>query len=168
MRQYSIKTIAWLAMAVGLWAAVEVTWAQEELFVEPGATVKAPVDQESYQKSTKRAYVKRHRLVTGIQKLAAEKDQQVTLNLFPDVTYKATISKFVAEGVANCWMGHVDGLPMSQVELYIDGNSIEGKVDTGDRLFSIKMLDEQVLIREADKKLLPRLDKDQRAKPAKN
>ena len=129
---------------------------QQEMFVEPSAAQAASVDKDRYLKSTKKAYVKRHRLVAGIQNSSSEKEQTISLNFFSDAKYKVTISKFEAEGVTNCWMGHVDGLPSSLVELYIEGNSVNGRIDVDGKVFVISGIDGQTLIREVDRDLLPR------------
>lgn len=141
MRQYSIKTIAWLAMAVGLWAAVEVTWAQQELFViaPSGENVESKRDEIN-----KRCDTKRHHFMT-INRNAFDR-KGLLLNLFDDTKFKIRIDKIdkpenISGEAKEIWYGEVDGAKVSDVMIFIYDDYITGRINSDNRLFMIERAD---------------------------
>lgn len=134
---------------------------QQELFSVPTSEKTASVDKARYKANTEKTYVKRHRLVSHIKGVLNAKKQKISLTLFPDTKYTVNLEKVEAEGVVNLWTGTMEGVPISTVEIYYDGKNMEGRIDTGERLFSFNGLDGLILVREIDKKTMPSFANDQ-------
>lgn len=135
----------------------------QALFSNPDPVKVSLIDQNRLKNNTGLAYVKRYQIVAhngGI--LNPTGKQTVVLNLFQDTKITVNIEKVQIEGANNLWIGTVEGVPISNVEIYYNGESVDGKIDIGTQLFSITCIDGTTLIREIDKSKMPSVVNDQK------
>ena len=127
----------------------------QELLGEPATDQLNMVDQSRHKENTEKNFIKRHRLMSHNKGVLNAKKQTLTLTLFKDTKYTLDLVKVDAEGVENTWTGTVRDVPMSNVELYYDGEHLEGRIDIGTQLYILTPMDGLTLINEIDKNTVP-------------
>lgn len=65
-------------------------------------------------------------------------EDDLELELFPDLTVRAIFDRFETVGGSGSWSGHIDGIPMSSVTLAYREGLLSASINTRDATFAIR------------------------------